>query len=103
VQIAITRVFRDSPFLRNEFSGFQEQTVQQDGGKWSNTGIFIYGQHTYLEIFKASPDTHFGTHFDGATVTTTPGQIVFNMWIDDRAQLLRFKDRLAKESGATCS
>jgi hypothetical protein len=81
---------RQSSFLRNEFSGFQEHTVQRDGGKWSYTGIFIFGQHTYLEFFKAGPDQpRYGT--------TIAGQVVFNMWIDDRAQLPRFKERLAAE------
>jgi hypothetical protein len=83
-----------SAFLRNEFSGFQEHTVERDGGKWSYTGIYIYGQHTYLEFFKAGQDQpRFGT--------TVPGQVVFNMWIDDRAQLPRYKDRLATETGTT--
>jgi Family of unknown function (DUF5829) len=85
---------RQSSFLRNEFSGFQEHTVQRDGGKWSYTGIYIFGQHTYLEFFKAGQDQpHFGT--------TIAGQVVFNMWIDDRAQLPRFKERLAAEQRAT--
>jgi Family of unknown function (DUF5829) len=82
-----------SPFLRDEFSAFQEHTVHRDGGAWSYTGIFLSGQHTYLELFKAGQDPHFGT--------TIPGQVVFNMWIDDRSQLSRFKDRLAAETGAT--
>ncbi len=85
---------RQSSFLRNEFSEFQEHTVQRDGGKWSYTGIYIFGQHTYFEFFKAGEDQpHFGT--------TIAGQVVFNMWIDDRAQLPRFKDRLAAEQRAT--
>ncbi len=83
-----------SAFLRNEFSGFQEHTVQRDGGKWSYTGIYIFGQHTYLEFFKAGEDQpRFGT--------TIAGQVVFNMWIDDRSQLPRFKERLAAEQRAT--
>jgi Family of unknown function (DUF5829) len=85
---------RQSSFLRNEFSEFQERTVQRDGGKWSYTGIYIFGQHTYLEFFKAGPDQpHFGT--------TIAGEVVFNMWIDDRAQLPRFKERLSAEQNAT--
>ena len=84
---------RESPFLQNEFSAFHERTVQRDGGKWSYTGIFITGQHTYLEFFQAGQGAPFGT--------TIAGQIVFNMWIDDRTQLPRFRDRLAAESSAT--
>ncbi len=85
---------RQSSFLQNEFSEFKEQTVQRDGGKWSYTGIYIFGQHTYLEFFKAGPDLpRFGT--------TIAGEVVFNMWIDDRAQLPRFKERLAAEQHAT--
>ena len=79
-----------SPFLRDEFSSFQERTVQRDGGAWSYTGIFVSGQHTYLELFKAGQFPHLGT--------TIPGQIVFNMWIDDRTLLPLFRDRLAAES-----
>ena len=86
-------VLGDSPFLRNEFGGFQERTVQRDGGKWSYTAIFITGEHTYLEFFRVGQDSHFGT--------TIAGQIVFNMWIDDRTRLPSFRDRLAAESGAT--
>jgi hypothetical protein len=83
-----------SAFLRNEFSGFEEHTVQRDGGKWSYTGIYIFGQHTYLEFFKAGHDQpHFGT--------TIAGQVVLNMWIDDRSQLPRFKNQLAAEQSAT--
>jgi hypothetical protein len=82
-----------SPFLRDEFSAFQERTVQRDGGAWSYTGIFISGQHTYLEFFKAGQFPHLGT--------TIPGQIVFNMWIDDRTLLPLFRDRLATEGSPT--
>jgi len=81
-----------SPFLRDEFSAFQEHTVQRDGGAWSYTGIFVSGQHTYLELFKAGQFPHLGT--------AIPGQIVFNMWIDDRTLLPLFRDRLATESGS---
>jgi hypothetical protein len=81
-----------SPFLRDEFSAFQEKAVQRDGGAWSYTGIFIWGQHTYLELFKAGPFPHLGT--------TVPGQVVFNMWIDDRNLLPLFRDRLAAETGS---
>jgi hypothetical protein len=83
---------RQSAFLQNEFGGFQEHTVQRDGGKWSYTGIYIFGQHTYFEFFKAGPDQHFGA--------TIAGQVVFNMWIDDRSQLPRFEKRLAAKQRA---
>jgi hypothetical protein len=86
-------VLAQSAFLRGEFSGFEEQTVQRDAGKWSYTGIYIFGQHTYFEFLKAGQDQHFGS--------TVPGQIVFNMWIDDRSQMDHFKDRLAAESGTS--
>jgi Family of unknown function (DUF5829) len=80
------------PFLRDGFSAFREHTVQRDGGAWSYTGIFISGQHTYLELFKAGQFPNLGT--------TIRGQIVFNMWIDDRTLLPLFRDRLAAESGS---
>jgi hypothetical protein len=81
-----------SSFLQDEFSAFQEKTVQRNGGAWSYTGTYISGQHTYLELFKAGPFPHLGT--------TVPGQVVFNMWIDDRTLLPLFRDRLAAESGS---
>jgi uncharacterized protein DUF5829 len=94
VSPAAYAALQQSAFLRNEFSGFQEHTVQRDGGKWSYTGIYMFGQHTYLEFFKAGQDEpHFGT--------AIAGQVVFNMWIDERSQLPRFEERLAAEQRAT--
>jgi hypothetical protein len=85
---------QQSIFLHNEFSGFQEHTVQRDGGKWNYTGIYIFGQHTYLEFFKAGQDQpRFGT--------TIAGQVVLNMWIDERRKLPRFEKRLAAKQHAT--
>ncbi|HKD04936.1 MAG TPA: DUF5829 family protein [Bryobacteraceae bacterium] len=84
-----------SDFLRNEFSGSHEQTVQRNGGAWSYTGIFLYGQHTYFEIFKAGPQMG-----SSGAVMVSPGQLLFNMWIDDRRQLPLFKDRVAEERGS---
>jgi hypothetical protein len=82
-----------SSFLENEFSSFEERTVQRDGGTWSYTGIYLVGQHTYLEFFQAGADPHFGP--------TVPEQIAFNMWIDDRGRLPVFRDRLATETSAS--
>jgi hypothetical protein len=51
------------------------------------------GSTRNLEFFKAGEDQpHHGT--------TIAGQVVFNMSIDDRAQLPRFEKRLAAEQGA---
>jgi hypothetical protein len=83
-----------SLFLRDEFGAFQEQTVQRDGGTWSYSGIYIFGQHTYLELFQAGAETRRDT-----TVIRLPGQIGFNMWIDDRGRLPLFSERLATEKG----
>jgi Family of unknown function (DUF5829) len=80
-----------SSFLQNEFSSFEERTVQREGGTWGYTGIYLVGQHTYLEFFQAGADPHFGP--------TVPEQIAFNMWIDNRRQLPIFRDRLATENG----
>jgi hypothetical protein len=74
-----------SAFLRDELSAFQERTVQRDGGTWSYTEIFISGQHTYLELFKAGQFPNLGT--------TIPGQIVFNMWIDNRRRVTNSWER----------
>jgi hypothetical protein len=59
-----------SPFLRDEFSAFQERTVQRDGGAWSYTGIFISGQHTYLELFKAGPFPHLALRYRDSLCST---------------------------------
>jgi hypothetical protein len=83
---------RQSEFLRNEFAGFEEETLQRDNPKLTKTGIFLFGQHTYFEFFEAGEDQRFGP--------TVPGELVFNMWIDDRNQLPRFQQRLAASAGA---
>jgi hypothetical protein len=82
-----------SQFLRSEFSGFQEQTVQRDGGAWSYTGIYLFGQHTYLEFFKDGSVQALGNF--------VAGDIVFNMSIDDRRQLPLFRDLLSAEKHDT--
>ena len=82
-----------SPFLQNEFSRFNEQTIQRDGGTWSYTGIYLSGQHTYLEFMKAGPQVR-----PSGTTTVTPGSLEFGMWIDDRNQLPIIRDSLAAEA-----
>jgi hypothetical protein len=81
-----------SSFLRNEFCGFEEQTVQRDGGAWGYTGVYLRGQHTYLEFFKAGPQAR-----PNGTITAPVGLLTFNMWLDDRKQLPLFRDRVAAE------
>lgn len=38
-----------SPFLQGEFAGHELRTTESGGLKW--TGFYLYGRHTYLEIF----------------------------------------------------
>jgi hypothetical protein len=87
-----------STFLQNEFSGFNEHTTQRDGGKWSYTGIYLYGQHTYLEFMKAGP-----TLGPGGPRDVPAGVASFGMWIDDRNQLPVIRDRLAAQTHAAAA
>ena len=92
---ATYQAVRASPFLQNEFSGFEERTTQRDGGKWSYTGIYLYGRHTYLEFEKADP-----TIATADSQGTRPGNLSFGMWVDDRNQLPLVRNRLVAETGA---
>lgn len=38
-----------SPFLAGQFAGFEMRTTESGGLRWS--GIYLYGRHTYLEVF----------------------------------------------------
>jgi hypothetical protein len=92
---AAYRAIEQSSFLRNVFSKFEEQTVQRDGGTWSYTGVYLFGQHTYFEFFEAGQQV-----LPGGTIPTPAGLIGFNMWLDDRKNLPLFSDRFAAESGS---
>ena len=45
-----------SATVLNDLAGFNESTTQRDGGTWSYTAFYIRGQHTYLELMKATND-----------------------------------------------
>lgn len=83
---------RLSGFLRNDFSAFDEHTVQRDGGAWSYTGIYLRGQHTYLEIFEPGAN---GPN----QASMAAGNVSFSMWVDVRVQLPAIRDRLISEVG----
>src|ERR1700722_9531059 len=88
----------ESPFLRNEFSGFDEKpnTAQSDAlGTWTYTGIFVRGQHAYIELFQGGK-----VQFPGESVPRPTGQLGFHMSIDNRNQLPLLRDRAAAEMGA---
>jgi hypothetical protein len=87
-----------STFLQNEFSSFSEQTTQREGGKSSYTGIYVRGQHTYLEFMKAGPS--FGPQ---GPRDVPAGAVSLGMWIDDRNQLPLIRDRLAAETHAAAA
>jgi hypothetical protein len=47
-----------SDFIRNGFAGFEQRTTQAGSGEsWS--GTYLYGESTYIEIFKASEEAMF--------------------------------------------
>src|SRR5208282_1581920 len=84
-------------FLRNEFSHFQEQTVtarSEEKGEYSYTGIYLRGQHTYIELFEGGK-----VQRPGELGPRRAGNIVLNMSIDNRAQLPVIRDRAATEMG----
>jgi hypothetical protein len=80
-----------SLFLKNELSAFAERTntAESDAaGRYTYTGIYLRGRHTYLECFEA-----------GTVRYSKPGVIGFNLSIDDRRQLPVIRDRFAAEAG----
>jgi hypothetical protein len=82
-----------SSFLLEEFSAFQKKTTQRDGGKWSYTGVYVFGQGTYLEFLPAAAEG------EARKQGTAPlGTVAFGMWIDERNQLSLIRDSLAKRT-----
>jgi uncharacterized protein DUF5829 len=84
-------------FLRNEFSGFQEQTLtarSEARGTYNYTGIYLRGQHTYLELFESAT-----VQRPGEPEARRAGNIGFNMSIDNRDRLPVLRDRVAAEMG----
>src|ERR1700722_18935151 len=66
-----------SPFLNQDFSGFDKTTTQANGGKWGYSGIYLSGLATYLEFLPAATPPY--------TIGRAPlGTIHFGMWIDER-------------------
>jgi hypothetical protein len=86
----------NSAFLKDEFSTFAKATIQRDGGKWSYTGVYIFGSATYFEFF---PGGTVG--LPGEPVFPT-GQVTFAMWIDDREQLPMVCDSLKAHTNGVC-
>jgi hypothetical protein len=76
-----------SPFLKEQFSGYSERSVQRDNGAGtcSYTFIGIRGRQTYLAVFKPNQ-------------TLPRDRVAFNMWIDDRTKLSLVRDSLARET-----
>jgi hypothetical protein len=80
-----------SSFLEKEFSAFQKQTTQRDGGAWSYTGVYCLGQGTYLEFMPgASKDE------PPKKGVETLGSVGIGMWIDHLDQLALVRDNAAK-------
>jgi hypothetical protein len=76
-----------SPFLNQDFSGFDKTTTQANGGKWGYSGIYLSGLATYLEFLPAATPPY--------TIGKAPlGTVHFGMWIDERAQLPRVRATL---------
>ncbi len=76
-----------SALMQGEFSGSAETTTHDNGGARVYTGFYIFGIHTYLEIFKAGPNSI-------AEGIVPAGRISLGMWIDRRSQLPVLRDRL---------
>jgi hypothetical protein len=76
-----------SPFLKNEFSGFMERTATHEGSQGSYTITFlgVRGRQSYLAFFKPSERLPMN-------------QIQFQMWIDDRMKLPLIRDSLARQT-----
>jgi hypothetical protein len=92
VDPAIYDALAQANFLKDEFSGFREITVQRTSSN-GYTFLGVFGRRTYLSIFKPIP----------AASPTDPlnmpkGQTNFNMWVDDRTKLPLVRDSLAKET-----
>jgi hypothetical protein len=78
-----------SAFVRAEFGEFSEATIQAEAGALNYTGLYLFGMHTYLEIFKTGPS-------ELSHKVEPPGRIAFAMWIDHRNQLPLIRDRLSE-------
>jgi hypothetical protein len=82
-----------SPFLNTDFSAFDKITMQRDGGKWSYTGIYLTGRATYLEFLPGTPKGE-----PPKNEMSPLGTVALGMWIDQRSQLPRLRDKLAEKS-----
>src|SRR5579863_2259845 len=78
-----------SSLFRTELGEFAEATVHAEGGTLSYTGLYLFGSHTYLEIFKTGPS-------DISHKIEPPGRTALAMWIDHRSQLPLIRDRLSE-------
>jgi hypothetical protein len=82
-----------SSFLNTELCYFRKQTTQRDGGKWSYTGIYLFGRGTYLEFVPGSDHPGPGA--------APAGSVGIGMWIDDRPRLSQIRDSLARFTPGT--
>ena len=73
-----------TPFLCGEFAGCEQRTTVVDGGMESYSGIYLYGEKTYIEFVLAS----------GADAA---GDIGLGMSVDDRAAMPELQDFLQRQ------
>jgi hypothetical protein len=83
----VYKAIAEAPFLRNDFSAFDLDTTQADGGKISYSGVYLDGLHTYFEIMQAG----------GANGPA--GGFSFGMWLNDRRLLAAVRDALPQRGG----
>jgi hypothetical protein len=69
-----------SALVRTEFGEFSEATIQAEAGALNYTGLYLFGMHTYLEIFKTRRS-------DLSHKVEMPGRLALAMWMDQRTKL----------------
>ncbi|NOT07175.1 MAG: alpha/beta hydrolase [Gemmatimonadales bacterium] len=69
-----------SPFVRDSFATMREATVSDAKGSWR--GLYLFGQETYLELYRAGPNT------------PPPGTVAFAFGVDRAGELDEVAARL---------
>ncbi len=69
-----------SALVRTEFGEFSEASIQAEAGALNYTGLYLFGMHTYLEIFKTGRS-------DISHKVEPPGRLALAMWMNQRTKL----------------
>ena len=87
VSPATFEAIKSSAFVMNELAGAESHSTVADGGKESWSGLYVYGERTYLEFFPAGgPDDPLG-------------KLGIGLSIDDREQLPQLAERTIAATG----